>query len=76
MLKPIEEAVERAEAVKERKQNLLALVRAGHVQPKGMSRDDTIRVLLADIRECDEFIERAMAEDARAELECRSRFFT
>lgn len=75
-MRAIEDIIDEVEAIKKRKQTLLALVRGGHEQPKGMTQEEAIKVLLADIRECDEFIAEARVADARVEIECRSRFFT
>ncbi len=76
MMEATRKAVEEVQRVRKSKETLLALVRRGNAQPKGMTQEDTIKALIADIAECDEVISEMLQTDARVEIECRSRFFT
>jgi len=67
--------IEEIEVLRHQKQNLLALVRGGHAQPKGMTKNEAIKVLIADIAACDDAIVEARQRDAWIDIEVRSRFF-
>lgn len=68
--------IEEIEALKKQKQSVLALVRGGHAQPKGMTPEEAIKLLIAEIAAYDDEIAEITQMDARADIEIRSRFFT
>jgi hypothetical protein len=69
-------AIEEIETIKKQKQNVLALVRGGHAQPKGMTTEEAIKLLIAEIDALDVEIIEITQMDARVDIEIRSRFFT
>jgi hypothetical protein len=76
MMEITRQFIEEVERYRKQKQNLLALLRGGHVTPKRITKEEAIKRLIADIAECDEAILEAQQEDARLDIECRTRFFT
>lgn len=76
MMEATRKIVEDIQRIRKRKQTLLDFVRAGYEQAEGMTQEEAIKTLIADIAECDEAIAEILQEDARVDIECRARFFT